>query len=192
MKNHAVIGRFVILSGHGKGKTTSALGMTLRAVGRGQQVAFVQFLKEEASGEHTALLRSPEVDFYQGGGGFVRGAPTPEQEAMVRKTLEASEERLLDSRYGMVVLDEILTAWELGLVSVDDLCKLVEAWKNHQECVHDWRGFGSGGRHLIMTGRAHPSLLRNYADTITCMHQDKHPLDVTLPVYRYCSPGIEI
>jgi len=162
--------------GEGKGKTTSAMGLALRAAGRGQGVVVAQFLKGADSGERRALALLPQVVLL----------PLPDQ---VKFTFHMSpEERLAEGArnlallsqadelarsglYSLVVLDEVCAALSSGLLPLDPVLTLLDR----------------PGPELVLTGRdPHPALLLR-ADYVTCFHKIRHPYDQGVQA----RPGIE-
>lgn len=159
--------RVVLLTGDGKGKTSSALGMVLRAVGNGLQVAFVQFLKRRQDvGELTALQRFPEVHVDVCGRGFVPPPESPRRQAHAEAAvsgLALARRRLAAAEFGMVVLDEVCGAVALGLLDAADVLDAVRAARP--------------GMIVILTGRdACPGLI-DLADTVSRIECVKHALD---------------
>jgi cob(I)alamin adenosyltransferase len=155
-------GLVVINTGDGKGKTTAALGMALRAVGHGKRVAFVQFIKAWCVGEHRAAERlAPDLEVFRMGRGFVVGQPTEEHLEAAREALEFVRRCLKEGRYDMVVADEIISAVGLKLLSGDQVESLLA---DRPPEVH-----------LVLTGRgAWPRLIER-ADLVTDMRLVKHP-----------------
>ena len=117
--------RVVLLTGDGKGKTSSALGMALRAAGHGMRVFFLQFMKARSDvGEVAALRRFPEVEFVQCGRGFVPPPSSPAFAAhrdAARDGLSLSRQKIASGDYRMVVLDEICGAISLGLLDESEV-----------------------------------------------------------------------
>jgi len=153
-----------VYTGNGKGKTTAALGLALRAVGREMQVCMIQFMKGGGPyGEQLAAERlAPHLTIIQTGrGGWTRkDAPTPEDLEMARKALELATETLTGGRYDLVILDEINNAVHYGLVPVDDVLALIRRKPDTVE--------------LILTGRnAHKKIIEA-ADLVTEMRELKH------------------
>lgn len=156
--------RVVLITGEGRGKTTSALGLLLRAVGQGQRVCLVQFMKQlRDSGELKALARLPEVEVRVSGRGFV---PAPESRAFAahceaaRVGLHHARARLCDPGYGMVVLDEICGAVAKGLVSETDVIEAID--QTHPHGV------------VVLTGRDASAALVARADTVSHVQHIKH------------------
>mgnify|MGYP000615069209 CR=1 FL=1 len=116
-----------VYTGDGKGKTTAALGLILRAAGAGLRVSLIQFLKEGDYSEIKALRQLvPLVHVRQfGSGRFVRGRPTDEDRALADQGLEAAREDLTSGRYDVVILDEINVAGALGLVATESVLDLL-------------------------------------------------------------------
>jgi len=161
-------GLVVVLTGKGKGKTTSALGMALRACGHGMRVLMVQFIKGgRPTGELAAAERlRPEFEIRRFGKGFVCTGvrkPSPEDVAAAQEGLAFAREAVASGRYQMVILDEINYAVRYGLVPIGDVMRLV----NEKPAA----------LHLVLTGRdAHPTLVAR-ADLVTEMCAIKHPFD---------------
>lgn len=151
-----------LYTGDGKGKTTAALGLALRAAGAGKRVFIACFLKGRAYSEDRALARlRPAVTVRKFGlRCFVRGKPSREDFAAARKGLKAAGKAILSGDYGLVVLDEAAVAARLGLFPVSELLRLADLASRRVE--------------LVITGRgAHPSLKKR-ADLVTEMQEIKH------------------
>jgi cob(I)alamin adenosyltransferase len=158
--------RILIFTGPGKGKTTAALGMVLRASGHGLRTKIVQFLKSDrGSGETTALQHLPGVEFVRRGLGFLPKGDDP-QFADHRRTaaegLELARAAILSDTYDLVVLDEICGAITAGLLEETEVAKLLQQ--------------APARLRLALTGRNAPAALIELADTVTEMHCVKHGL----------------
>lgn len=156
----------IIHYGDGKGKTTAALGMAVRALGSGLRTSILQFIKQRETGEHRALsaLSSDGIEILRLGTGFVREfPPPPEALAAAREGLDLARRKLTEGQYEMVVLDEIFAALEAGVVAEQD--------------VHDLLDLRPADVHLVMTGRRAPESVIARADLVTEMRSVKHPLD---------------
>jgi cob(I)alamin adenosyltransferase len=159
-------GYIIVLTGHGKGKTTSALGMAMRAIGQGLRVAVLQFLKGSWKyGElATAERLAPDLLIRPLGEGFVHvnpENPDPKDIECAERAWEVCKEALFSGDYGMVVLDELNTAVSYGLLPVDEV---ITALRQRPPQVH-----------VVLTGRdAHPAILE-LADLVTEMVEVKHP-----------------
>jgi cob(I)alamin adenosyltransferase len=163
--------RVVLLTGDGKGKTTSALGMALRAAGRGQRVCVVQFIKGGGeTGEARALRLLPGVEHRVCGLGFVtvRGGAAFEAHARAaREGLAFAAEKLRDPACGMVVLDEVCGAVALGLLTARDVCKALAS--------------AAPGKTIVLTGRGACQELLDLADTVSRIECVKHAYDRGVP-----------
>ncbi len=160
------MGSVIVLTGDGKGKTTSALGMAMRAVGHGFRVAFLQFIKGGwRYGELEAAKRlQPELEFSPLGRGFVHidpENPDPEDVEVAQRAWEVAREKILSGEYFMVVLDEINYALSYGLLDLDEVIRTLRKRPPHV--------------HVVLTGRdAHPQIIE-IADLVTEMKEIKHP-----------------
>jgi cob(I)alamin adenosyltransferase len=162
--------RFVhIYTGDGKGKTTAALGLAVRALGRGWKVLLIQFLKPlGGSGEIDACGKLPGFESMQfGGPAFVRSVPPdPEDVARAESALKTAGERIREG-WDMVILDEILQSVSLGLLDEDRVLDLVRARPDSVE--------------LVLTGRGATAPLIDAADLVTEMVAVKHPFEKGTP-----------
>jgi len=169
--------RIVLMTGDGKGKTTAALGMALRALGHGMQVCLIQFVKARLdTGELRALARLP-VEVHVCGRGFVMPNDRASRGAHIRaaeKGLELARAKLADPVFGMVVLDEICGAVALGLLDAKEVRSAVQA--------------ASPGCVVVMTGRDACRELIDLADTVSRIECVKHGMDARWPAQR----GVEM
>lgn len=159
-------GYIVVLTGNGKGKTTSALGMAVRAIGQGVKVIMLQFLKGTWKyGElETAERLAPDLTIRPLGEGFVHvdpKNPDPKDVACAERAWEICKETLASGEYGMVIFDELNTTISYGLLPVDEV---IAALEQRPPAVH-----------VVVTGRdAHPKMVE-LADLVTEMREIKHP-----------------
>lgn len=158
-------GLVLVHTGNGKGKTTAALGLALRAVGQGLKVSMVQFIK---GGWKYGELKAPEFlpgfEILPMGRGFVGlggKTPDPEDIALAAATFAAGREKVLSGLWNMVILDEINCAVDLGLIEVEQVLELIA---EKPENVH-----------LVMTGRGAKPEVIQAADLVTEMKEIKHP-----------------
>jgi cob(I)alamin adenosyltransferase len=153
-----------VYTGGGKGKTTAALGLALRAAGHGLRVYIIQFMKGGPHyGELGALRHQPNITLVQfGRAEFVsRQNPAPEDVQQAEEALRHSLDVLRKGQYDVVILDEINVALDFNLVSLEQVLALFEARPPHVE--------------LVLTGRnAHPQVIAQ-ADLVTEMVEVKHP-----------------
>ncbi len=157
-------GLIQVYTGDGKGKTTAALGLALRAAGHGLRVYIVQFMKGWPHyGELVALRHQPNITLTQfGRPDFVdKQNPDPQDVELAQQALRHSLDVLLGGAYDVVILDEINVALDYGLVSLEQVLSLIESKPPYVE--------------LLLTGRnARPEILAQ-ADLVTEMRQVKHP-----------------
>ena len=161
---HLDQGLIQIYTGDGKGKTTAALGLALRAAGHDKQVYIVQFMKGWPHyGELVALRHQPNITLKQfGRPDFVdRDNPDPRDLRMANEALQHGLDVIASGEYDVVVLDEINVALDFRLVSLEQVLGLLDAKPRHVE--------------LVLTGRsAHPQVVQR-ADLVTEMREIKHP-----------------
>lgn len=154
-----------VYTGNGKGKTSAALGLALRAIGRGFKVCFVCFFKKNVSGESLAAkeyLKDRLVIYQAGRPGFIwiDTKPLPKDYELAKSALELARKVIQSEEFDIVVLDEINPAMDLGLVNVDEVLKLIREKPTNTE--------------LVLTGRAAPKEIIEVADLVTDMVEAKH------------------
>jgi cob(I)alamin adenosyltransferase len=160
-------GLLIVYTGDGKGKTTAALGMTVRAVGYDWNVCVIQFIKGSWKyGELDGIKKlAPNVELNVMGEGFVGiiddKKPIEDHRAAAKKALELALVKIASGKYNLVILDELNVAVSLGLVMPDEMEKLI-AEKPPQ-------------LHLVITGRGATKWLIDKADLVTEMREIKHP-----------------
>ena len=162
MNAHLKRGYVQVYTGSGKGKTTAAMGLALRAAGAGLKVFMGQFLKAAPCGERRALRRfrgNVTVKTY-GRRCFVRGTPSDADVQAAAAGLKHAESALVSGKYDVVILDEVCVAVRLGLLAVGAVLSVVD-----RKPV---------GVELVLTGRnAHRRIIER-ADLVTEMRQVKH------------------
>jgi cob(I)alamin adenosyltransferase len=151
-----------VYTGNGKGKTTAALGLALRASGAGLRVYFAQFMKGRPTSELAALRRlKPPVRVVRFGRCcFVRGKPCVQDVAEARRGLVSVGRALRSGRYDVVILDEANVAVHVGVLDVADLLALIDA--------------KPAGVELVLTGRNADRRVVARADLVTEMREVKH------------------
>ena len=155
-------GIIMVYTGNGKGKTTAACGMVLRAAGHGHKVAFVQFLKGQPTGEVEAMRRFlPDVQVYRYGRDvFVdQNNPEPEDEELARDGFRQALD-LLQSDLDLLVLDEMNVAIDYGLVSAEKLAGALTQRKTKMT--------------VILTGRGLSPQIEGMADMISEVSEIRH------------------
>ena len=157
-------GLIQVYTGDGKGKTTAALGLALRAVGRGLKVVMIQFLKgNQETGELNIGQRLfPDLVIKpMGRDGFVDPAnPSDEDNNLVRAALKEAETILNKNQCDLLILDEVNVAVSLGLLDETDVLQLMDNKPDHVE--------------LVLTGRNAPASFVAKADLVTTMACTKH------------------
>jgi cob(I)alamin adenosyltransferase len=163
--------RIIINTGDGKGKTTAALGLALRAFGHGKRVMIIQFLKaDKKTGELAAASKMPGVKIVQTGLGFVRGPQSPDREKHrkgAEEGLRLAGQALSGGAYDVVILDEVCTALALGLLDENDVVAALKAAP--EESI------------IVLTGRSATKGLIDLADTVTEMCCTKHGFNAGIP-----------
>lgn len=156
-------GVLLLLTGDGKGKSSSAFGMVIRALGYDYKVGVVQFIKgQQLSGEEMYLRdKCPQVDFYQMGTGFTWNTQDRDADiAAAEKTWAVVEPMLRDESYHLVVLDEL--TYMLSYKYLDE-SMVLEALANRP-----------ANQSVVVTGRGGGSAIRDLADTVSEIKEIKH------------------
>ncbi|MBE0512280.1 cob(I)yrinic acid a,c-diamide adenosyltransferase [Candidatus Bathyarchaeota archaeon] len=157
-------GLIQVYTGDGKGKTSAAFGLALRAVGRGLKVYMIQFIKGGFDyGELYVVERLPNFRLKAfGRGKFVTDFPPTEDDVkLAKEAFELAREVVNGGEYDVVILDEINVALHLKLIETEEVVDLIGRKPKHVE--------------LILTGRYAPSEVVELADLVTEMKEVKHP-----------------
>jgi cob(I)alamin adenosyltransferase len=162
-------GYIQVYTGDGKGKTTAALGLAMRAAGHAMRTYMGQFMKAQYCGEIEALRGHPFITIEQyGNTAFIRREDvTSEHRALAQKGLERARQAMLSGQYDIIVLDEINMATWFGLVTLEQVLALLDQKPSYVE--------------LILTGRRAPQEILDRADLITEMRQVKHYYEQKVP-----------
>jgi cob(I)alamin adenosyltransferase len=168
-------GLLIVYTGHGKGKTTAALGLVFRALGRGLPVAVVQFIKGKwKTGERLFAETLPGLTFLVMGRGFTWDSDDLSRDRTAAQAAWAESARLIaGGAHTIVVLDELTYALNYGFVATADVLAAVRDRPPHV--------------HVVITGRDAPAALLEAADLVTEMHKVKHPFDGG----RKAQPGVD-
>lgn len=153
-----------VYTGNGKGKTTAAFGLALRAIGRGLRVCIIQFIKGGFDyGELYVIDRLPGLKLKAyGRGKFVdRKNPDKTDMDLAEEALKTAEKALEDNECDIVILDEVNVALNLKLIKIENVLKLIRDKPAQVE--------------LVLTGRNAPSEIVQAADLVTEMVEVKHP-----------------
>jgi cob(I)alamin adenosyltransferase len=182
-------GLVIVITGHGKGKTTSALGQALRAVGQGLKVLMIQFLKSSHIYGEIASAKKlyPNFEIIQAGKECVHTLtgltvvrtkkahdctdcnfechvdiknPSVEDREAAQRAFILAQEKIMSGKYNLIILDEIIYAIDYGLLSVDSVLKLMNSKPPDM--------------HLILTGRNAPIQLTREADLVSEILEIKH------------------
>ncbi|MBS7615662.1 cob(I)yrinic acid a,c-diamide adenosyltransferase [Candidatus Bathyarchaeota archaeon] len=153
-----------VYTGDGKGKTSAAFGMALRAIGRGMKVYIIQFIKGGFDyGELYIVDKLPNLKLKAfGRGTFVTQQPPSEEDVkLAEEAFRLAKETVENGEYDMVILDEVNVAINLKLISLEKVLELIKNKPKHVE--------------LVLTGRYAPKELIEAADLVTEMREIKHP-----------------
>ena len=154
-----------VYTGDGKGKTTAAIGLAIRALGAGWRVFFAQFLKAGEYSEHKALAQFSDhltIKTY-GRNVFIKGEPEEEDRRLAQEAYQEIAEIVASGHHRLVILDEANVAVHYGLITVDQILDLIDR--------------RAEGVELLITGRYAHSRLLERADLITEMRGVKHYFD---------------
>jgi len=155
-----------VYTGNGKGKTSAAFGLALRAMGRGLKVYVIQFIKGGFDyGELYVVDKLPNLKLKAfGRGKFVTEKPPGKEDVeLAQEALALAEQVVKNGEYDIVILDEINVALNLKLISLEKVLELIKNKPKHVE--------------LILTGRYAPSEIIETADLVTEMKEVKHPFN---------------
>ncbi|MFA6082307.1 MAG: cob(I)yrinic acid a,c-diamide adenosyltransferase [Patescibacteria group bacterium] len=162
-------GLVIIYTGEGKGKTTAAIGLAVRAAGYDKQVLIVQFVKSWFTGEIESLKKIPSIEFIQAGKGFYQilgdKISADEHKAAAAGALQVIKQHLAQKKYDVVILDESIGAVVGGLITEKDLLEIIKLKHVDTDIVFT-------GRHADKL----PNLIKK-ADLVTEMTKIKHPYD---------------
>ena len=171
-------GLLIVHTGNGKGKTTCALGLMMRAAGQGLRCCMIQFMKSrnDRYGEHMSAEKLG-IEVHTMGDGFTWDTKNPEQDRQTaRDTWNLCAEKLRSGDYDLLVFDEIVYVLSYGMLPLDEVISEIRAARERQPSLH-----------IIVTGRDAPKELVNAADLVTEMTEIKHPFQAGIRAQR----GIE-
>ena len=171
-------GLLMVNTGDGKGKTTAALGVLVRAAGRGLNCVLIQFMKSKHDryGEHESLEKLG-IEIHTMGDGFTWDTKDPAQDIKTsEETWALCVEKMRSRNYDLVVFDEIVYVLDYKFLDVTRLLDEISSIRADQPHLH-----------IIMTGRNAPPELIEAADLVTEMREVKHPFHAGI----YAQQGIE-
>ena len=160
-------GLVIVYTGNGKGKTTAALGMTLRAIGYDHKVCMLQFIKGSWHyGEIDSSKKlEPNFELIPVGKGFVGilddNSPREEHEKYAAEAVRICREKIFSEKYDVIILDEVNYAITLGLIDVQEIIKIIKEKPSELD--------------LVLTGRDVKEEIVELADLVTEMKEIKHP-----------------
>jgi cob(I)alamin adenosyltransferase len=154
-----------VYTGEGKGKTTAAFGLALRASGQGLRVCIVQFMKREDTGEFRAVKRylSDNIKIFCFGTNrwLKEGEITEEETNTAKEAFEFAKNAIMSKKYDIVVLDEINMAIDYKLIKLKDVIEIIKRKPKEVE--------------LVLTGRGAKKEIIDLSDLVTYMKEVKHP-----------------
>lgn len=165
-----LISRIQIYTGNGKGKTTAAFGLALRAIGRGLNVIVIQFLKGgEPSGEVIAATEKGlfNIERFGAEGFYLDSDNNKEHRSEAEKAFNRLNELMETEEYDLIVADELITAMHVGLLTEEQVIDLID---KKPACTE-----------LIMTGRGATGKIIAEVDLVTEMREVKHYFDNGVP-----------
>jgi len=171
-------GLLMINTGDGKGKTTAALGLLVRAAGRGLKCAMVQFMKSRTDryGEHESLEKLG-VEVHTMGAGFTWDTKDRELDVETsRETWDLCVTKLRSKEYDLLIFDEIVYVLDYKFLDLTEILNVIDETRIDQPHLH-----------IVMTGRNAPKELIDAADLVTEMKEIKHPFHAGI----YAQQGIE-
>jgi cob(I)alamin adenosyltransferase len=171
-------GLLIVNTGNGKGKTTGALGLMMRAAGQGLNCCMIQFMKSrnDRYGEHVAAEKLG-IEVHTMGDGFTWDTKNPEQDRQTaRETWNLCVKKLRSGDYDMLVFDELVYVLSYDMLPVDEVLEEIRATRERQPSIH-----------IVVTGRDAPKELIEAADLVTEMTEVKHPFQAGIKAQK----GIE-
>ncbi len=159
------LGLLQVYTGEGKGKTTAALGLALRAWGHGLRVCVVQFMKKGEDYGEILALRRMGIEVFQFGSGklIAKGRHCQDDLDCAKHALDLSSSLLRSKEFDLIILDEVNVALYFDLLTIDDV---LDALRQKDRGVE-----------VVCTGRNAPDALKKEADLVTVMTVEKHPYD---------------
>ena len=171
-------GLLVVNTGDGKGKTTAAIGVLVRAAGRGLHCCMIQFMKSrnDRYGEHVSAEKLG-IEIHTMGDGFTWDTKNPEQDRQTaRSTWNLCVEKLRSGDYDLLVFDELVYVLSYDMLPIDEVLQEIKTARERQPSIH-----------IVVTGRDAPKQLVEAADLVTEMAEVKHPFQAGIRAQR----GIE-
>jgi cob(I)alamin adenosyltransferase len=164
-------GLLLVNTGNGKGKSTAAFGVAMRAIGQGLKVSVIQFIKGKwKTGELDAAERLG-LELKAMGRGFTWESKNIEEDkALMREAWTLASEKILSGNYDLIILDEINYVLGYGYIRIDEVAQTLQSRPPHV--------------HVVMTGRNAPDEIVSIADCVTEMRDIKHPYRKGIPAQK--------
>lgn len=155
-------GVFILLTGNGKGKSSSAFGMVARSLGHGQKVGVIQFVKGRMeTGEQNFFTQQDQVDFHVMGDGFTWETQDRDKDkASAKAAWTVAKKMLQDESYHLIVMDEMTYMFKYDYLDLDDIIQTIEQRPKMQN--------------IVITGRGAKKQLKQVADTVSVILDEKH------------------
>jgi cob(I)alamin adenosyltransferase len=161
-------GLLMVNTGNGKGKTTCALGLMMRAAGQGLNCCMIQFIKSKHDryGEHHSAEQLG-IEVHTMGDGFTWDTKNPEQDReTAQKSWAMCVEKMRSGDYDLLVFDELVYVLSYGMLSTEEVLEEIRTVRATQPALH-----------IVLTGRDAPQALIDAADLVTEMREIKHPFN---------------
>lgn len=171
-------GLLIVNTGNGKGKTTCALGLMMRAAGQGLRCSMIQFIKSKTDryGEHVAAEKLG-IEVHTMGDGFTWDTKNPEQDKeTARVSWALCVEKMRSGDYDLLVFDELVYVLSYGMLPTEEVLEEIRRVRAGQPALH-----------IVLTGRDAPPALIEAADLVTEMREIKHPFNAGI----FAQQGIE-
>jgi cob(I)alamin adenosyltransferase len=155
-------GVFILLTGNGKGKSSSAFGMVARSLGHAQKVGIIQFIKGRMeTGEQNFFASQQQVDFHVMGDGFTWETQNRDQDkASAQAAWEVAQKMLEDERYNLLIFDEMTYMFKYDYLDLDTVINAIKQRPKMQN--------------IVITGRGAKKQLKEVADTVSVIMDEKH------------------
>jgi cob(I)alamin adenosyltransferase len=164
-------GLILVNTGNGKGKSTAAFGVAMRAAGQGLAVAIIQFIKGKWKTGELDAAQKLAIEMTPMGKGFTWDSKNIEEDkALMREAWRVSSEKILSGQFDLIILDEINYVLGYGYLTVDEVILTLQSRPSHV--------------HVVMTGRNAPEEIVSIADCVTEMRDIKHPYRNGIPAQK--------
>ncbi len=164
-------GRILVYTGNGKGKTTAAIGLAVRAIGRDMKVSMLQFIKspERTYGEKNVLEKLNGAEIHHLGVGFTWTKTPDEHRQSLKSAWKLAKEKIMCGKYNLVILDEINNALAIHTFPINDVLPI-------EEVIHTIKNLPPHV-HVVLTGRDAKDEVKEIADLVSVINVEKHYYD---------------